>query len=60
MASCGEINAKWQAGNRKTFLCYELAQDFAQLYRDYGQEWNAPPKEKWWQQKFWKRTKRAL
>jgi len=34
-----------------------LAQDFAQLYRDYGQEWKAPPKEKWWQQKFSKRTK---
>jgi hypothetical protein len=59
MASCGEINAKWQPENRKTFLCYELAQDTAQLYRDYGQDWRAPPKEKWWQPKFWKRTKRT-
>jgi hypothetical protein len=45
MASRGEINAKWQAGNRKTFLCYELAQDFAQLYRGYGQEWNPSQRE---------------
>ena len=59
MASCGEINAKWQPENRKTFLCYELAQDFAELYRDYGQEWNAPPKEKWWQPKWWKRAKKG-
>jgi hypothetical protein len=58
MAACGEINAQWQFRSRKLFLCYELAQDFAELYRDYGQQWNAPPKEKWWQPKWWKRAKK--
>jgi hypothetical protein len=59
MASCGESNAQWQSWNRKVFLCYELSQEFAQLYRDYGQEWNAPPKDKWWQPKWWKRAKKG-
>jgi hypothetical protein len=58
VAACGEINAQWQFRSRKLFLCYELAQDFAELYRDYGQRWNAPPKEKWWQLKWWKRAKK--
>src|SRR5262249_55170373 len=53
METCGESMAQWQSRNRKVVLCYELAQEFAQLYRDYGQEWRAPPKEKWW--KWWKR-----
>ncbi len=57
MAACGVINAEWQPPNRKVVLCYELAQDFAQLYRDYGQQWEAPPEEKWWQLKRFKRVK---
>ena len=53
MATCGKSAAQWQSYNRKVFLCYELAQEFGQLYRDYGQDWKAPPTEKWW--KWWKR-----
>ncbi len=53
--SCGEINAQWQPPNRKVVLCYELAQDFAQLYRDYGQDWEAPPQSKWRLLRWWKR-----
>ena len=36
MQSCGFINARWDRTNRKLTLCYELAADFADLYRDYG------------------------
>ncbi len=56
MAACGVSTAQWQSSNRKVFLCYELAQEFAQLYRDYGQEWHAPTKEKWLGPKWWKRA----
>jgi hypothetical protein len=36
MQTCGFINAKWVPSTRKLTLCYELAEDFAELYRDYG------------------------
>jgi len=36
MQSCGLINATWVASTRKLVLCYELAQDFAELYGSYG------------------------
>ena len=36
MQTCGFINAKWDESTRKLTLCYELAEDFAELYRDYG------------------------
>jgi len=36
MQSCGMINAAWVASTRKLTLCYELAADFAELYRVYG------------------------
>jgi len=36
MQTCGFINAKWDRSTRKLTLCYELAEDFAELYRDYG------------------------
>jgi hypothetical protein len=36
MQSCGFINAAWVASTHKLTLCYELAADFADLYRDYG------------------------
>ena len=36
MQTCGFINAKWDPATRKLTLCYELAADFAELYRDYG------------------------
>jgi hypothetical protein len=34
MRSCGEVGASWQS--RRLTLCYEMAQEFAELYRDYG------------------------
>jgi hypothetical protein len=37
MRTCGESGAEWKAG--KLTLCYELAQEFAQLCRDYGVNW---------------------
>ena len=36
MQSCGFINAAWVPSTRKLTLCYELAADFAELYRAYG------------------------
>ncbi len=36
MQSCGFINAAWVASTHKLTLCYELAADFADLYRSYG------------------------
>ena len=36
MQSCGYVNAGWDPATRKLTLCYELAADFAELYRDYG------------------------
>jgi hypothetical protein len=34
--TCGEAGARWQSQSRKLLVCYELADDFARLYRDYG------------------------
>jgi hypothetical protein len=59
MATCGESGAVFQPPNHKVLVCYELAHEFAELYRDYGQQWEAPPKEKWRQQKSWKREKKG-
>jgi hypothetical protein len=36
MQRCGFINARWNAETRKLTLCYELAADFAELYRDFN------------------------
>jgi Putative metallopeptidase len=36
MQSCGYANAQWLPKARKVSLCYELAADFADLYRGYG------------------------
>ena len=36
MQACGFSNAKWDQSIRKLTLCYDLAEDFAELYRDYG------------------------
>jgi len=35
MQSCGFNNASWNKPSRTITLCYELAADFAQLYRDF-------------------------
>lgn len=34
MVTCGEVGANWHS--RKLKICYEMAQDFAELYRDYA------------------------
>jgi hypothetical protein len=36
MQSCGFINATWTGSTRKLTICYELAADFAELYRDFN------------------------
>jgi hypothetical protein len=36
MQSCGFPNARWDLATRKLTLCYELASEFAELYRGYG------------------------
>ena len=36
MQSCGYINARWNDETRKLTLCYELAEDFAELGRGFG------------------------
>jgi Putative metallopeptidase len=37
MKSCGVINARWTDESCRLTLCYELAVDFAELYRDFNQ-----------------------
>lgn len=36
MQSCGTPNASWVLSTHKLTVCYELADDFAELYRAYG------------------------
>jgi Putative metallopeptidase len=36
MTSCGVPNARWDFATHRLTLCYELATDFADLYRGYG------------------------
>jgi hypothetical protein len=36
MQSCGFPNARWVFSTHKLTVCYELAADFAELYRAYG------------------------
>lgn len=38
MLECGEPNAHWDLSARKIFVCYELAADFADLYRFGGRQ----------------------
>jgi hypothetical protein len=35
--TCGYVNAAWDSTTHKLTLCYELAADFADLYRVYGE-----------------------
>jgi Putative metallopeptidase len=39
MVECGEVGANWRS--RKLKICYEMAQEFAELYRDYGDKLGA-------------------
>ena len=36
MRSCGDVGARWTIPTRTLHICYEMAKDFADLYRDYG------------------------
>jgi hypothetical protein len=36
MQSCGFPNARWDLSTHKLILCYELAAEFADLYREFG------------------------
>jgi hypothetical protein len=36
MQSCGESNARFEFRTKKVILCYELADEFSELYRRYG------------------------
>jgi hypothetical protein len=38
MRSCGESGARWTTPRRKVHICYEMAQEFAELYREFGRE----------------------
>ena len=38
MEECGEPAARWDLSDRKIHICYELAVDFADMYRNYGGE----------------------
>jgi len=46
MADCGEPGAHWDLSLRKIVVCYELAVDFANLYRGYADHEVAPPSRK--------------
>jgi hypothetical protein len=39
MVECGDVGANWRS--LKLRICYEMAQDFAELYRDYGDKLKA-------------------
>lgn len=43
MTDCGEPGAHWDLSLRKIVVCYELAVDFANLYRGYAHHEVAPP-----------------
>jgi hypothetical protein len=34
--SCGQPDLHWDLSSQKTLVCFEIAQDFANLYRGYG------------------------
>jgi hypothetical protein len=38
MRTCGEPNARWTIPTRTLHLCYELAEEFAELNREFAQD----------------------
>jgi len=38
MRSCGDVDGYWDIAGRKLNLCYEMAKEFAELYRDFGHQ----------------------
>jgi Putative metallopeptidase len=43
--SCGQPDLHWDLSNQKILVCYEMAQDFANLYRGYGLTYVMKPQE---------------
>jgi DNA-binding XRE family transcriptional regulator len=37
LRTCGESNAQWSPGVHKEILCYEMAEEFLDLYRNYAE-----------------------
>jgi putative metallopeptidase DUF4344 len=46
MTSCGQSNANWNPFTRQVTLCYEMAQELAELYVKYGKEMKPAKKKK--------------
>jgi hypothetical protein len=42
MQSCGAPGARWSIPQRRLTLCYELAEEFFELYRNHAAEWRRP------------------
>jgi hypothetical protein len=40
MKACGESNARWEIYNKRVVMCYELADEYAELYRQFGRTMN--------------------
>jgi len=38
MRSCRAVGARWDGESRRIELCYEIAEEFAQVYLDFGQD----------------------
>ena len=41
LRACGDVNSWWDLKERKIIICYEMMQDFAQLYVKYGMKADA-------------------
>ena len=46
MQTCGESNARFEFRTRKVIVCYELADEFSDLYRQYGHSMSLSPDAK--------------
>ena len=46
MTTCGEPGAHWDLSLHKIIVCYELAVDYANLYRGYAGHEVEPPSQK--------------
>ena len=46
MLGCGQPNAHWDLDGHKIVICYELGQDFAMLFRDFGMTTAKEPKKR--------------
>ena len=46
MQTCGESNARFEFRTKKVIVCYELADEFSDLYRRYGHSMSLSPDAK--------------